>query len=320
LSRKHLTILAKFTVSAALIAFLVQRVKLQPLIDRLAQIDIALFALAIAVFFVQLLLTGWRYDLIGRAIEARMPTREALRLVLIGQFFSQTLPSSIGGDAVRAFLASRLGIWWGRAVSAVLCDRAVAMIVLLALATATIPIFLGRIADPFARWLAVIPAIATLGILAVLALATTTRLAPIMRWKLLRPFAVLTTDLRTIVFSSGRFWLTFLISLVVQLGVVATVWLLARSLSIAATYLDCLVLVPPISIAVLVPISIAGWGVREGAMILAFGLVGVAESDALALSVTFGLAQIVVGIPGGVIWMLSGRPRVTAESSPPAGS
>ena len=67
----------------------------------------------------------------------------------------------------------------------------------------------------------------------------------------------------------------------------------------------------------LVPISIAGWGIREGAMIFGFALVGVAEADALALSVATGLCQIVAGIPGGLIWLARGRPKV-GEAVPPA--
>jgi uncharacterized membrane protein YbhN (UPF0104 family) len=51
------------------------------------------------------------------------------------------------------------------------------------------------------------------------------------------------------------------------------------------------------------PISFAGWGVREGAMIVGLGLAGIAAADALAVSVAFGLLQVVLGVPGGVLWL-----------------
>ena len=63
------------------------------------------------------------------------------------------------------------------------------------------------------------------------------------------------------------------------------------------------VLVPPIVLVTTLPISIAGWGVRESATVIGFGFIGVAPADALALSVLFGLVQIVMGVPGGIMWL-----------------
>jgi hypothetical protein len=57
----------------------------------------------------------------------------------------------------------------------------------------------------------------------------------------------------------------------------------------------------------MVPISVAGWGIREGAMIVAFGFVGVPEADALVVSILFGLTLIAAGAPGGVLWLSEGR-------------
>jgi len=57
----------------------------------------------------------------------------------------------------------------------------------------------------------------------------------------------------------------------------------------------------------LLPISIAGWGVREGAMIACLGLVGVDAASAFAVSALFGLTSVVVGLPGGLVWLLIGQ-------------
>jgi hypothetical protein len=47
--------------------------------------------------------------------------------------------------------------------------------------------------------------------------------------------------------------------------------------------------------------------VRESAAVIGFGFIGVAPVDAVALSVVFGLVQIVIGLPGGLVWMLQRR-------------
>lgn len=317
MSRQTLILLAKTAISAALIAFLVHRVSFAPLLERLERIDPLWLAAALAVFLGQLLLTGWRYALICRAIGAVLPTREAVRLVLIGQFFSQTLPSAIGGDAVRAWMTTRHGISWARAVSAVLCDRGVAMVVLLLLATLTIPIFLLRIDAPWARLLVAVPPLLLVAGVAAMLLGTEPRLATVARWPLARPFTILVADMRRVVLTASESPTILAISVAVHLGVIASVWLLARALGIDAGFLDCLVLVPPIVVITLAPISIAGWGVREGAMVLGFALVGIGEADALVLSVAVGLSQIVAGIPGGVLWLMRGRPAPLGDAPAP---
>jgi Na+/H+-dicarboxylate symporter len=65
-------------------------------------------------------------------------------------------------------------------------------------------------------------------------------------------------------------------------------------------------LVPPVLLISSVPISIAGWGVRETSMIAAFGFAGLAGDDGLVLSVLFGAASFVVGAIGGIVWIGSG--------------
>ena len=96
---------------------------------------------------------------------------------------------------------------------------------------------------------------------------------------------------------------------IAQLGFIASVWLAARGLGIEAGLGDCLVVVPPVIIATLLPVSIAGWGVREGAMVFGFGLLGVAAADALALSILVGIANVAAGLPGAALWLAERKLR-----------
>jgi len=64
------------------------------------------------------------------------------------------------------------------------------------------------------------------------------------------------------------------------------------------------------------PISFAGWGVREGATIVGLGLLGIAATDALAVSVAFGCLQLVLGVPGGALWLARRAPAPAAGARP----
>ena len=74
-------------------------------------------------------------------------------------------------------------------------------------------------------------------------------------------------------------------------------------------------LLPPVLMISTIPVSIAGWGVRESSMIAAFAFAGLSESDGLTLSVLFGAAYFVAGLAGGIVWILSvTRVRPAAEN------
>jgi glycosyltransferase 2 family protein len=301
------SVVIKAAVTLVLIGWLLHRIDLAPMMARFARLDAALAFAAIAVMMAQLLLTGWRWMTISAIIGAPIERMLALRLTLIGQFFNQTLPSAIGGDAVRAWLASREGIPLGKAISGVFADRLVALLLLVAIVGATLPAFLARIPDTGLRTASIVLVAATaLGVAALIALGPqVTALLRRHRWT--RPLADLANDLRAALITGPASALVIVMAIVVHLGVIASVWLAARALALDVGLLDCLVLVPPIVLVTTLPISIAGWGVRESATVLGFGFIGVGPADALALSVVFGLVQIAIGLPGGIVWLMQKR-------------
>ena len=80
--------------------------------------------------------------------------------------------------------------------------------------------------------------------------------------------------------------------------------MLGVSIELEITWVDCMVLMPPVLLLMTIPISIAGWGVREQAMVSAFALIDISGEGALALSIMFGLVSLFMGLPGGIVWLL----------------
>jgi glycosyltransferase 2 family protein len=292
----------KLAVSLGLIAWLATRVDLAPLGDRLGAADAGWTLAALGVFAAQLLVAALRWQRIQQAIGAPLGVRDAIELALIGQFFSQTLPSAIGGDAVRAALAARRGVPAARAASGVLVDRGTALVVLVALVALCLPLTATVAPDPALLVLLGALVVATATGLGVLVLAERHLLGRFTPGRIVDFVTALAGDLRAALVRAD----IVVLAVVVHLGVIATMWLLAKALGIAVGFGACLVLVPPIVLLTTLPISLAGWGVREGAAVAGFALVGVPAGEALALSVAFGLAQIAAGLPGLVLW-LKGR-------------
>jgi glycosyltransferase 2 family protein len=86
---------------------------------------------------------------------------------------------------------------------------------------------------------------------------------------------------------------------------IACFLILASALHVPLSAMNATILVPVIMLATMLPLSIAGWGMREGAAILLLGQVGINAPDAVLLSVLFGLIALATACFGGLLWLLS---------------
>ena len=110
--RRILLSTLKIVVSAALLYFSLRKVDLAELVARIDVSSLGWLGVAIAVTFLQIFIGVLRWREISAECGAPLPTRQAMRFNVIGTFFNQTLPSSIGGDAVRLWLVARSGHGW----------------------------------------------------------------------------------------------------------------------------------------------------------------------------------------------------------------
>jgi uncharacterized membrane protein YbhN (UPF0104 family) len=94
-------------------------------------------------------------------------------------------------------------------------------------------------------------------------------------------------------------------ALLVPFFIIAACYVLAIGLEVQLSVLDAFVLVPLVIFSSATPISVGGWGVREGAMVAALSLAGITSDKALAISVLLGLGGLMVGLFGGLVWLVA---------------
>ena len=314
--KKRLPLALKFLVSGLLIWFLLANVDLDAAKERVLAIAPGMVALATAIFLVQLVIGAMRWRAVLDAIGAPLPFARAVRFFFIGAFFSQTLPSSVGGDAVRIYKTWRAGLTLGAAVNGVMLERIAAVVALVALVAATQPFFLPRVSEDTAGW--IISAVA-LSVAATVVLLVLDRLPVSLRgWRLVRGLARLGVDARKVFLVPRAAGKALGWGVAGHVNLSLGVYVLALGLKLDVTWVDCIVLFPPALLLTTLPISIAGWGVREGAMVAVFALVGVPTDGALVLSILFGLLDALISLPGGIVWVLSGDRRADVIAAAPA--
>jgi len=119
----------------------------------------------------------------------------------------------------------------------------------------------------------------------------------------------LCSSLRTALNISG-------LSIFIHLLTVAAAWGAAKSIAAPLSFVDALFLVPPVMLISTIPISIAGWGLREGVMMVAFGYAGLHQSDGLIVALLLGFGTFVVGAVGAILWVLTGHSLSTVQGDP----
>jgi uncharacterized membrane protein YbhN (UPF0104 family) len=226
------------------------------------------------------------------------------KLLFVGLFFNQVLPTGIGGDAVRAWRCRRLGIDLGAAVRSVLLDRVSGYVVMVALYTASLPALLRVLLDPGERaGLVAIFGIALLGLLALPLMDCLPLPARLLRLPMFAALGELSRETRRLVTRPGRCIAVLGLSVVTIGLTVLTYMLVGDSLGVSLSLATWLLVIPPVSLIQLLPISLAGWGVREVSMVVILAGFGVPAAAALATSVLTGLALLVISLPGGLIWL-----------------
>lgn len=308
MSKKWLLLTLKILISGALIVFVLSKIDLATAKARIAAVAPEMLVLAALAFLLQYAVCAMRWRSVLMALGGRISIPRIIHLFYIASFFHQTLPASVGGDAVRAYLTYRDGVSLRISVSGIMLERVCTIAGLVLLVALVQPFFLPRVGAEVGVWMTYVVAGATVVMIGgVVFLSLLDRIPEsYRRWRLVSALAKLAADTRTLFFSPVAALRSLAWSVAGHANLALAIYLLARGLHLDIGLLDCLALFPPVLLMTALPISIAGWGVREGSMVYAFGLIGVATSDALILSVLYGLLTLVLALPGGLVWLAGG--------------
>jgi uncharacterized membrane protein YbhN (UPF0104 family) len=105
----------------------------------------------------------------------------------------------------------------------------------------------------------------------------------------------------------------FALAATTQLLNVLVFWMLGQSLGLTMAFDQWFIVVPTVLLISMLPISIGGWGVREGAMVVALRGFGIPTEEALLPSILFGLCAVTATLPGAIFWISTRRPSTGRE-------
>jgi glycosyltransferase 2 family protein len=304
--RSWLGFLLKLLITAAILALLARRADWHVVMQRAsdAQWPLLLAAVASSILAIFLAATRWRRLMRRNGI---MATRAwAIRAAFTSLFVGQFLPGTVGADGAKLWLLWRAGEPVRTGTASIGADRVAALIGVLALILASLPDLLSLSAPDMVH--AVLAAVGALAVALGVALCVPIKLPA--RWRGGRLDAVFRTldDVRHSLWArDGAIAIT--LSVAIHLLSVASVVLIATALGVALDFRHAIGIVATAVLLAAVPLSVNGWGIREGAMVAGLALVGIGQADAFLISVLFGLTMMAATLPGAALWLFKGWAR-----------
>jgi uncharacterized protein (TIRG00374 family) len=256
-----------------------------------------LMFLALVVFWVAQVFSSLRCVYVARTLGGALDLSTSLRAHFVGLWFNQVLPTSLGGDVIKmAILRKPLGL--SLAIRSVILDRLSGFIFLLLATAVTLPLY----AKLFPSHLELVIGLGFIVIGGGLAIILGAWAAHrISKLDILNPvFRKLTQIFSDVwAFRKGTsLWEQAWTSAIVHFSGIVTYMFLGFAFGIKVDFIIFFLVVPIVFLIALIPISFAGWGIREAGSILMFGMVGVEKEISITISISFGLLLVVAGLPG----------------------
>jgi glycosyltransferase 2 family protein len=319
-------LLLKVSVSVALLSVILARADLADLGRRLASAGVLPLIVCSLCIFSLSVTTAARWKIVLAEFRYQLAFASVWRYTAVGMFFNQLFPSGMGGDGLRIWYARRAGLPLGLAIGTVFVDRILGLLGLLLLVVMGLPYLLSlNVPGILAMVVSISVILLALGIATFLfadrILAGTAVLLSSRPWPAFwrRPYfgrlrdglERTAKDTRLLLKALPSGPATILLSLLNQIALGLVVLYLARSMSLSLSLAAALFLFPLVLLLSTIPISLAGWGIREGAMVLIFSLAGLPADASLSVSVLFGACMFLSGLPGGLIWLFTRREAVS---------
>ena len=296
--------LLRVAISLGLVALVLWWTDAAGALGRLGRVEVGWLLLAALLLTAQTVLMALRWRLTAARLGLPIGRRRAVGEYYLAQAVNMVLPGGVLGDAARA-VRSRAGAGLGTAARAVMIERLAGQLAMGAVAATGFGVALtrpGGIDWPSGTG-AILTGLVAFALLASRVVRRLPRLATFVR------------AVRTALLARAVLPRQVALGLAIAALNLAAFAACARATGTRLGPEAATTLVPLVLTAMLVPLSIAGWGWREGAAAILFPLADAPAEAGVAASLAFGAVMLLASLPG-LLWpAVSDRSRL-ADARP----
>jgi glycosyltransferase 2 family protein len=304
----------RVVASVVMLGILIQRVHIASVLPDTSRRAVQWLVAAVIVWFAGILLSALRWQRVLIAFDMHVPLRTLFSYYLASLFVSNFLPSTVGGDVLRVTRLSAIEGETPRSFASVVLERLTGWVVLPVLTLTALAVNPGLRHLGTASRVAFLVAVVTLALLGGILFAAAHpslggRLTSTEGWR--RFTGAIHLGLGEFRHRPGLALEVMTTSFAYQLAVMLAAFFAADSLGLGVSWTAILAFMPAVAIVQVLPITIGGLGVREGALVLFLHPLGVTTQHAIALGLlVYGINLVVslLGAPAFAVGAPSGRP------------
>ena len=320
--QRSLSIGLKIGVSAVLLLYCFRRVGWEALWAEIAGVNAGWVAVYVGVSFLSTLASALKWHVLATARGLSASRSKLTVLYMVGYFFNNILPTSVGGDIVRAYELGKTDGQHAEAMASVFVERFTGLTALILFAVCTLildPRFLGDIKLTLALG---VVCVAYLSVIALVFQRAVLRFlqeripfSPAQR--LLRKMQKLQEAILLYQHERRALWVSMLYSVVFYVLTVFIVYVGCLTFGHAPGLRDLFLVVPMMHILFMIPISLGGIGLQEWAYTIVLSMIGVPSAIGLSVALLYRVRTIGFGLLGGALYPLCTHSVPQSNPAPP---
>ncbi|MGE4400025.1 MAG: lysylphosphatidylglycerol synthase transmembrane domain-containing protein [Campylobacterales bacterium] len=261
-----------------------------------------MLSLAIVLQFASIAIAAYRWKFVMRSLGFGENFNFYQTLYFKGFFFSQALPGSVGGDAIRLLALKDAGYKVGDSLYGIFIDRVVGLTGLLIISLFALFFAPAYLTEPIKYTVFMI---SFGGLVGFIGLLFVHKLFDFTKMPKLRILGELSRRFYVVYEGAYKTTKQVLLSVAIHLLSLLCVYSISLSANLGVEFGAFLCLMPLVILLTILPISFAGWGVREGAMVGLFSMSGASKEAIMAVSIAYGVILIASSLPGFFAWIKS---------------
>jgi uncharacterized membrane protein YbhN (UPF0104 family) len=257
------------------------------------------------IFGIFMIAIRWCYFLTS-TVHIKLSLKESFTQNYKTYALTQVLPGYITGDLYRTYALKKY-VPLKNALTLVLLDRIFALIISVFLGLLSVPFLIEVILNTLIGRLLILCLTFIFGGLGALFIAK----------KIITHFippTKLAYDYFSYYFKKQHFLKFFFFYGLVDIAFILPVYITAQSLNVSLSFPACCLIMPIVFISAALPISFAGWGVREGVFVTLMVIFGVSSEVALVLSLTYGMIGLLAALPASIFIFISDKQKDVSRS------
>ncbi len=304
--RKNILVILKTLISIGLILYAFRSTDIRAIWDAVRSADLFLLILAFGLIAVGFYISALRWQILLKAQHVVVSIKELTKSYLVGAFFNNFMPTTIGGDIIRTYDISKISRSAAQSFTVIIVERLTGVFALIVYSF--IGLFLG-----FSRF-GNIPMVWFFGGIFLVILMVMILIArkqhgkeiatenPTFFEKMNLKFIRMVDTLYTYKENKWSLVQALILAFLLQFNVIFYFFIISYALDIRSSFYYFMIIIPLVHVILMFPVSINGIGVRENAFIFFLTQIGVSPASSIALSLLSFAMVLVYACIGGIVY------------------